>query len=244
MPTWIELEPTPWLIISTAMFVGAVVQSTIGFGMVVLALPVVLIVAPELVPGPISVGTMILVIPVAWADRGAALGPDLTRLIAGRFLGAGVGLVLLATVSGDALVVVAALVVLIAVVITAWSPSIERTPSTLLTAGTISGTFAMAVGIGGPPLALLYQHARGPEIRATISTVFVAGIPISLGGLLLGGHLDLRGATTGMSLWPAMLLGFVVARRIRSLVDDRIRPLVLVISAAGALVALGRVLLG
>lgn len=244
MPSWIELDAGPWVAVSLAMLAGAVIQSSIGFGMVVLALPVVLIAAPELVPGPISVGTMILVVPVAWADRGSAVANDLRWLITGRFLGAAAGLLLLATVSGDALVTVAALVVLGAVVITAWSPAIAKTDRSLLGAGTISGTFAMAVGIGGPPLALLYQHARGPEIRATISAVFVAGIPISLGGLVLGGHLDLRGFTTGVSFWPAVLVGFALARRIRHLVDDRIRPLVLAVSAVGALIAVGRVALG
>ncbi len=244
MPDPIELSVTAWVVVSIAMFLGAIVQSTIGFGMVVLALPAVLIAAPDLVPGPLSVATMLLVIPVALAERHAARRDDLWRLIPGRFLGALVGLGLLAVARGDTLVVVAALIVLIAVAATVWAPPVPRNDGTLAGAAVVSGTFAMAVSIGGPPLALLYQHAKGPEIRATVSFVFAAGIPITLIGLILGGHLDRAGFATGASIWPAVFAGYGVASRIRHRVDDRIRPLVLTVSAGGALVALGRVAFG
>ncbi len=244
MPEPIDLSVSAWLIVSLAMFLGAIVQSTIGFGMVVLALPVVLIAAPDLVPGPLSVATMLLVLPVALVERHAALRDDLWRLIPGRFLGAGLGLALLAIARGDTLVVVAALIVLAAVAATVWAPPLPRNDANLVGAGVVSGTFAMAVSIGGPPLALLYQHAKGPEIRSTVSFVFAAGIPITLIGLILGGHLDTAGFITGASIWPAVFAGYGVAARIRHRVDDRIRPIVLIVSAGGALVALGRVLLG
>ena len=54
---------------------------------------------------------------------------------------------------------------------------------TLLPAGLLSGFAGTATSIGGPPLALLYQHSDRPGVRTTLAVYFTTGAAISLTGL-------------------------------------------------------------
>ena len=49
----------------------------------------------------------------------------------------------------------------------------------LVTAGLIGGVTGTATSDGGPPLALLYQHRPGREVRATLAAYFCAGALLS-----------------------------------------------------------------
>src|SRR5699024_9270674 len=72
--------------------------------------------------------------------------------------------------------------------VTPWRP--RASAPTVCAAGFVGGVTGTASAIGGPPVALLYQHERGARIRATLSAYMVFGGLVSLGGLALGGQIS------------------------------------------------------
>lgn len=237
-----SLTISAWIVVSVALTAGAVVQGVTGFGMVVLSLPVIVLVEPDLVPGPILVASAPLAIAVAVGDLGQARFSEVAPAFVGRAVGVVFGLALLAMFRAEALVLLAGGSVLAAVAVTAFVPPVTRTRTTLVIAGLLSGTFGTAVGIGGPPLALVYQGSRGPEIRGTLGMIMLTGLPIGIGSLALSGHLGWGEAIAGATLWPAIGIGFVLSRHLRANLETWIRPMVLAVSAFGAVVAITRTL--
>ncbi len=59
----------------------------------------------------------------------------------------------------------------------------------LLGARLITGITETATGIGGPPMALAYQHQPGPVLRATLAASFFIGEIVSLVLLAATGRL-------------------------------------------------------
>lgn len=98
-----------------------------------------------------------------------------------------------------------------------------------------------AVSIGGPPIALLYQHETGPRIRGTLSAFFLIGVSLSLVGLHLIGRFGWQEILIALSLVPGILLGFALSRRLTHLLDrGYVRRAILVFSAVSALAVLVR----
>ena len=62
--------------------------------------------------------------------------------------------------------------------------------------------------IGGPPIALIYQHVAGSVFRSTLSLYFVIGSVISLSALRYVGLFGYREVVASAALIPAVLIGF------------------------------------
>ena len=79
------MEWTPVLLLGLALLAGAFVQSSIGFGMAVVAAPFIIVVIPELMPGALLVTSFSLPVvqlahgprDIAWRPLGWALGARL-----------------------------------------------------------------------------------------------------------------------------------------------------------------------
>jgi uncharacterized membrane protein YfcA len=116
---------------------------------------------------------------------------------------------------------------------------------TLSTAGFLGGITGTATSIGGPPFALLYQHRPAQQIRTTMAVYFLIGAALSLVGLVIAGQLANTQLRSALELFPALLLGVLAGSLSRRhLPAGVVRPAVLVVSAASALVLLLRSLLG
>lgn len=228
-----------------AVALGALVQGAVGFGLALVAAPLVAIVDPRLVPVPMlllaTAHAMLMLrreyrdtdwVGVGWALLGRlpgiVLGVLAVALLPARWFG---------------LVVAVTVLVCVALSVVSWRP--RPTVPALLLAGVVSGAGGTASSIGGPPVALLYQDARGPRVRATLGAYFAAGSLLSLAGLLVGGQFsgDALGAAAVMV--PFMIAGFALSGPARRLLDHGwTRPAVLALASAGALALLGQVALG
>lgn len=221
--------------------VGALVQGVVGFGIALVAAPVLILVDPRLVPA----GMLVVSSVAPWATlvqewrhidwRG------LRWSLVGRLLGTGAGVWLVAVLSSDGIGVAVAVMVLVAVAVSISGVHLGINRPRLLVAGALGGVGGTATAIGGPPMAVLYQHQDGPTIRATLAAFFAVGQVVSLLALLGSGVVEARAAWTGAVLIPGTALGAYLARLLRHHVDaGRMRPAVLAVTSVSAVALLVR----
>ncbi|XRQ13540.1 sulfite exporter TauE/SafE family protein [Actinomadura welshii] len=224
-----------------AALIGAIVQSSVGLGVGLVATPIVTMLFPSLMPGSILV--MALVLPMATLAQefrhvelrgiGWAFG--------GRIAGTLPGAWLVAAVPDRALGIVIGLIVLAALAATSLARAVPRNRRTLTAAGLVSGATGTASGIGGPPIALLYQRESGPRVRATLALFFIGGAVLSLTGLAVAGQLPARQVVAGLTLLPFVLTGFLAAGPLRRYLDaGRLRLALLIVVGTSAVTLIVR----
>ena len=134
------------------------------------------------------------------------------------------------------LVLLVAISVLIAVVGSLTGLRFATTDRNLVLAGAASGFTGTAAGVGGPPMALTYQHAQPATLRSTLSAFFAVGAVVSLVGLLVAGQVDRHRLGLALVVLPGVPLGLLLSRPlIGRLPAERVRPLVLAVCAASAI---------
>ena len=110
---------------------------------------------------------------------------------------------------------------------------------TLPVAGLVSGVTGTATSIGGPPLAILYQHHPPVVLRPTLAAYFAIGAALSLVGLGIAGQLRMDVFLLALLLSPVLLLGIVASVPVRRLLPhELVRAGVLTVCASSALVLL------
>jgi uncharacterized protein len=225
------------LVASAVVAVASALHGAVGLGLNLLAVPLLVLIDPALVPGPALVAGLLLA-GLMTGREFAAMDRRLGYACLGLVPGAAVGAVLLSTVPAGRLSVLIGVLILIAVALSClrWRPS--PTPGSLLGAGAASGVLSTAAAVGGPPMALLYADAPPDRLRSTLSGFFVVAAGLSLALLAAVGHFGAAEARWSVALLPAVVVGFCVSGRLRRFVDSgRSRALVLGLSSAAALVA-------
>ena len=235
------MDPTGLAIAFAIVLVGSAVQGAVGFGLGLIAAPVLLLLDPRWVPGPVLASGVTLTILVAYRDRADIDLMGLRFAFIGRTIGTVAAALLLTVLSANAFDIIFGGLVLLAVGLSMLGMKVSLTPGHATLAGLLSGFMGTISSIGGPPLALLYQREGGPRLRATLSALFVTGAAISVAALALIGRYGVVELWLTAFLVPPALLGFVAAGWLRGLVDrSGVRPLVLTLSAASATAVLVR----
>ncbi len=230
-------------IVAAALFVGAVLQGVIGFGMVVLAYPVLIMVEPSLIPQTTLVSAFPPVLLMAWRTRGSSDWGEVAWFNVGRMPGYVGAIVVLGLFSKRDLTIVGGVSVLAAVGLSLWAPTIHRTRQNLAAGGLASALLGTSIGIGGPPIGLLYQDESGDRLRSTVSLQMLLGSPVSLLVLVLAGRLSRPDLLTGAALVPFTVGGNYASALVIPYFNDRLRPLILATCGLAASFALARVLL-
>jgi uncharacterized membrane protein YfcA len=232
---------TTLLIATVIVTIGATLQGSVGFGLGMFSVPLLLLVAPALIPGPLLCSSMALTLLLTHREWHAIRVTDIKWALAGRIVGVAVAVAVLAIIPTDALALLFGALVLVAVGVSISGLRLRVSPRTLMSAGTVSGFMGTVVSIGGPPVALLYQHESGPRIRGTLSAYFVLGVSISLMGLHLVGRFGLTEFLLALQLLPGILIGFILSRGVAGVLDrGRTRTAVLFVSAASGVAVLIR----
>jgi hypothetical protein len=126
-----------------------------------------------------------------------------------------------------------------AAVVTLVMPAFSPGRPAFIAAGLVTGVTETATGIGGPPLALVYQHQAAPTMRSTIALCFLIGELVSLATLLAAGRIGLPQLYAATNLLPALVVGAVLSRVIHRRVNGRfLRAFVQVFAIASGLVLL------
>ncbi|WP_077060814.1 sulfite exporter TauE/SafE family protein [Streptomyces sp. MP131-18] len=232
------------LLAGAAVFLGSAVQSGIGLGLGLVAAPVVAFADPSLMPGALLVTTPFLPMLTTAAEwrhihwRGLAWG------LPARLPGSLAGAWLVGQLQPRALAAAVGAMVLLAVAATLSSVRLPLNPPLLLTAGALSGLTSTATSIGGPPVALLYQHEEAARVRATLSGFFLIGALMSLGALAASGELDGAQVRAGLALVPFVPVGYLAGGPLRRRFGTHgLRTALLWVVAASGVSLLARALL-
>jgi len=240
MGDW-SLSLTVFALIATAVMVAGFVQGTTGVGFALIVAPILALLAPDLVP----VSLLMLMIPlnvyVAWREWKALDRSGATWITVGRFLGTLGGLWLLTTLAPSLLNILVGAVTILAAVATLVAPSFTPNRQALVAAGVITGVTETATGIGGPPLALVYQHQGAAKLRSTLAFCFLVGQLMSLAVLAAAGRVSASHFGAALMLVPALAVGAVVSRLTHNRVGGRpLRVFVLLFAIVSGAVLLAR----
>lgn len=228
-----------WFVAGGAVLIGAAVQSSVGIGLGLVAAPVVALLEPSLMPGTVLITTAILPFMTLASEWRHVDLRGIGWALAGRMVGVAGGVWIVTVLSARTLAMAVGVMVLVAIAVTLSKVHVRATPATLGTAGLLSGVAGTSTSIGGPPMAIVYQHEPGPRVRSSLSVYFIVGVTVSLIALRGGGHLGQNVIVTGLGLAPFVLIGFWLARPLRRHVDGLIlRYGLLAVAALGALVLL------
>ena len=225
--------------------VGALVQGTVGFGIALVAAPLLALLDPQLVPVPLLLVTMVHALLTLRREHGDTDWRGVGWALLGRVPGVALGVLAVTVLPPRWFAVFVALIVLgcAGLSMLRWSP--RPTPPALVVAGVVSGAGGTASAIGGPPVALLYQSERGPRVRSTMAAYFIAGSALSIAGLAVGGEVSVDAVRTAALMLPFMVLGFAVSSPARRLLDRGwTRPAVLALAIGGAVALLIQAALG
>ena len=226
------------------VLLGSTIQGIVGLGLNLVSAPVVTMVAPSLMPELLLVLAVLLPFFTLARERDDIDWPGLGWVLSARVPGVALGVLFLALFSDRAVAIAVAVMVLVGVALTLRSVEVPVRPTTLATAGLLSGLAGTTTSIGGPPVAILYQHRPPEQIRATLAVLFTVGAAMSLVGIGLSGHLDTHVLPLALVLVPCLFVGAWLGNRLQGVFPEtRVRYAVLAVCAASAVVLLARSLL-
>ncbi len=198
---------------------GSLLQASIGFGIALFVVPLLVLLNPAFVPGPMLFASLLLASIMACRGRSAVDPKKLGLAGVGLFIGTAAGALGLMVIPADKWPKLFAVLILVAVAFSASGIHIPVTEKNLVAAGIISGVMGTISGIHGPPMALLYQRERGNIVRATLAVFFVVAYAIALVALWLIGLFGKKEFLMGLTLAPGVIAGYIVARFSTKLLD-------------------------
>jgi len=219
-----------WVVVACLITVaiGSSVQATIGIGMGMLAAPVLGLADPAFLPATIMISVLPLSVGVAVRDWDAVNWVDVRNAFIGRVPGIALGAAVVAMTGPRAIAVIVGVSVLTAVAVSLTDFRFRTTPRNLRIAGVFSGIFGTATGVGGPPMALTYQHETARVMRATLAVYFGFGSTLSILALTIAGEVGGRQIELSLLLLPAVMAGLVLSGPvIARLPEARVRVAVL-----------------
>jgi uncharacterized membrane protein YfcA len=232
-------------VVAVVLVLASAVQGLVGLGLGLVTAPVLTLLDPSLMPTLLLGLATVLPLLTLIGEHDEIDWRGLAWVLPARVPGTALGVLFLAVFPERALGIAVALMVLVAVVLSLGAVEVRVRPLSLALAGLLSGATGTATSIGGPPVALLYQHRSPAQIRSTLAVLFTVGAAMSLTGLWVGGRLEVRVLLLALTLTPCLALGAWLGRLLHGRVADRtIRYAVLALCAASALVLLVRSLLG
>ena len=238
-----HLSWAQYVVVAVTVAFGAFAQGTVGFGLNLVAAPIVGLVAPRMLPAAMVLVGSPISLTIAVRERRHIDWSGVRWTTLGRVPGTLLGVVVVTAVPSRELSAVVGVVVLLAAIVSMIGNDHPITAKLSIGAGAVSGLMDTTAAVGGPPLALLYQHQAASRVRSTLATCFLAGTVLSLTALGAAGEVEWWHVVAVTSLLPALAIGLGLAHlAARHLVDRSIRPAVLVFAAAAGISAIARAL--
>jgi len=232
------------LLASAVVLLGAAIQGSVGFGLGILAAPILFLINPVLIPAPLLSAAVVLTLLTARRERHSIDLHGIAWAVIGRIPGALIGAATLSVLPQRSTTLLVGAIVFISVAMIGWGPRVRRTRISLLGAGTMSGFMGTTASMGGPPMVVVYRDDSGPRIRGTLAGFFVVGLLISLTTLAFFGRFGRQEILSALVLVPGIVVGFAISNHIAPVIDrGYTRTALLVVSALAGLSVIVRALL-
>jgi uncharacterized membrane protein YfcA len=206
---------------------SAMLQGVVGLGLNLVAAPLLMMIDPRLVPGPIIVGALLLTILVSLRDRTGVDRRAFTWMALGMLPGAVLAGLLLPVIPVRTLSILLGGLVLAGVGLT------RR--GVLFAAGFVSGAGSTLASIGGPPVALVNQGMEAKRLRATLSLYFTVLALASIATLIPAGRMGPVEIQFSLAVLPGIVVGFLCSIPLAPRLNQRwSRAAVLIFSASSA----------
>lgn len=237
------MSTTQLILFSAIVVVGGFIQGSTGMGFALIVAPVISLFNPELLPVSVLILMLPLSVYVAHREHRAVDRPGSAWITAGRLLGTFGGLAVLAWLSPRSLAIFVGLSTIAAVAATWFMPAFTPGRGALATAGLITGVTETATGIGGPPLALVYQHQPVAVMRSTLAVCFLVGQLMSLIFLFVAGQVRQAQLLAAAQLLPALAVGALLSHYVHHRINERfMRSFVQLFAVASGVVLLAKAL--
>jgi uncharacterized membrane protein YfcA len=221
--------------------IGCTLQGVLGFGAGLFAVPILALIHPDFVPGPVLMMNPLLSGLLSVRERGSVDHQGLRWALTGRVPGVLLGVLALTMVAEERLGVLFGVLLLLSVALKASGVHTGRSPRSLMVAGGLSGFMGTTVAVGGPPIAIAFHDLPGPVMRATLSIYFLVGTTISLVVLALAGQFGTSDMLLAAWLVLPAMVGVALSGPLRAPLDRGwLAPAVYVLSSVAAVVLLVR----
>ena len=228
--TWIA-----FLIASLALGAGAARQGGVGYGLGLLAAPVLVLINPRMIPGPFMLAALALTISMTLRERQALDPKGVGWMVAGLLPGALLGVLVLTRLPPGTFNIAFGVAILLAVLMSASGLRLPMRKSVLGAAGFIGGVMTILAGMSVPPAALALQDEAPQRLRAMLSIFFIANSLISIAVLIPAGRFGIYEIELAAVQLPGILLGYLASYRLVAHLGGRsLRPVLLGLSALTA----------
>jgi hypothetical protein len=220
-----------------AVAAGSAVQAAIGLGLNLFTVPMLALIDPVFVPGPVLFLSFLLSCIASYRLRDDINWSELRLSIGGIAFGTLLGALALAAVSAELLPRLLGVLVIAAVAVTAAGVHVPLSKTSLAGASTLAGITGIVAGMHGPPMALIYLRESPARIRSALLPLFVFANGISLLALAAIGRFGWAEMYATALLLPALFAGYYASPLlIRLLSPGAIRWSLLTISALSGLI--------
>lgn len=202
------IEPSLLIVALIAVIAGSALQSMSGFGLAVIASPILVIINPNFLPAPMLALGFILSLLNCIRYRHQLHVNNIKIALLARIPGSILGIILLALLPPIFFAVTFSLLIILSVLLTYRRINIDYCPQNLALAGFFSGLMGTTTSVGGPPIALVYQNREISTVRAELGLYFLIGTLVSLLMLFASGNINYVQVQLTMPLIPALLIGF------------------------------------
>ncbi|MBF0308637.1 MAG: sulfite exporter TauE/SafE family protein [Magnetococcales bacterium] len=231
---------TEW-VASALIVMGAAFQGATGFGFALLVSPWIVLLAPELFPGPLMMCSLLLTSMTILRDGMALDRKNIQYSLIGYFPGLVIASALLIYMEGPYFSYFCGSMIILSALLSYFTFSFEPRPVLVSLAGAFSAILNLTTTIGGPPMLLVWQNLRTQPLRAQLAAFFIGGGVLSITTLISIHRFAWNDFIHGLQQFPWVVLGFLLSFRVaRHLDQSSIRPLILTAAAIGGMLILFR----
>jgi uncharacterized membrane protein YfcA len=211
MVTFGGVQATTTLIAICVMALGSACQAALGTGLALLVVPILALVDPGFIPGPMLLAGSVLAATTAYRDRDAIEPKGLGLALTGLAVGTMVGALVLHYAAGPGVQRLFGVMVLAAVLVSLFGRPVVASARSLILGGAAAGVMGTVVGIHGPPITLVFQNAEPKTARAMLGAFFTVAYLGAVAALALFGLFGGIELVHAVALLPGVALGLALA---------------------------------
>ena len=236
-----ELSMQTLAIAFVVVCLGAILQTLSGFGMALLAAPVLVLIDSEFLPAPILTLGFVLSLFNATRLRAHLDIAPIGYALVTRAIGSVLAIGLLSIMPIDWLITGFAVLIIATVALTVKTVNIQYSRRNMMIAGFLSGVIGTTTSIGGPPVAMVLQNSPLQQARAQLSLFFLISTFMSLILLSATGNFSAHQLELTVFLLPALVVGFVCANAMSARFKPQyFKPVINIVSVMASLFLLAK----